>query len=363
MGALRGRRLRVGLRALLVLLAAALVVLALLPSPIDPLAFEPPPAPAPEGPLAPNEALRPAELLAVGTLHGPEYLAFDASGRLYAATAEGAIVRLDEAGQPRLFAATGGRPLGMRFTAAGELLVCDSDKGLLSVDPGGRVTALAVEAEGVPFRLTDNLDVARDGTVYFSDASDRFGQPDYLLDLFEARPHGRLLRYDPVSRRTTVLLRDLYFANGVALSQGEDFVLVNETYRYRTRRYWLKGPRAGASEVFLDNLPGFPDNLDGNRQGSFWMALFTVRNPIADTVHPHPWAKSLLAKLPRFTWPRPKPYGLVLEVDESGRILRSLHDPGGRRVQHVTTAREHDGFLYLGTLDQAWIGRLALPAR
>src|SRR5206468_664343 len=63
----------------------------------------------------------------------------------------------------------------------------------------------------------------RDGTVYFSDASDRFRQPDYLLDLFEARPHGRLLRYDPGSRRTIVLLRDLYFANGVALSQGEDF--------------------------------------------------------------------------------------------------------------------------------------------
>jgi len=355
--------MRVGLRVLLPLIVTGLVVLALLPSPIDPLPYEPSPAPALEGPLAPNEALRPAELLAEGTLRGPEDLAIDASGRLYAATADGAIVRLDEAGRPVRFAATGGRPLGLRFAATGELIVCDSDRGLLSVDSSGSVTVLTAEAEGAPFRLTDNLDVARDGTIYFSDASDRFGQPDYLFDLFEARPHGRLLRYDPASRRTTVLLRDLYFANGVALSRAEDFVLVNETYRYRTRRYWLTGPRAGASEVFLDNLPGFPDNLDGNRKGSFWIALFTVRNPIADRLHPHPWAKSLLAKLPRFTWPRPKPYGLVLEVDESGRILRSLHDPGGQRVRHVTTAREHDGYLYLGSLDQDWIGKLALPAR
>ena len=100
-----------------------------------------------------------------------------------------------------------------------------------------------------------------------------------MFDLLEARPHGRLLRYDPATRQTTVLLRDLYFANGVALSRGEDFVLVNETYRYRTRRFWLKGPKAGTSDVFLDNLPGFPDNIDGNRKGSFWLALFTVRNP------------------------------------------------------------------------------------
>ena len=287
-------------------------------------------------------------------------MAFDGLGRLHAATADGAVVRLDARGEPSVFARTGGRPLGMRFTADGTLLVCDAQRGLLSVDPAGRVAVLSREAEGVPFRFTNNLDVARDGSVYFSDASSRFGQADYLLDLLEGRPHGRLLRYDPVRGATTVLLRDLYFANGVALSRDEDFVLVNETYRYRTRRYWLKGDRAGAADVFLDGLPGFPDNLAASGRGTFWMALFTVRNPAADFLHPRPGVRRLLAKLPRFAWPRPAPYGLVLEVDESGRVLRSLHDPGGLRVRQVTTAREHDGSLYLGTLHEAWIGRLAL---
>lgn len=342
------------------LLGLFLLVLVLLPSPIDPLAYRPPPAPALTGPLAPNEALRATTLLAEGRVHGPEDVAFDSAGRLYAATAGGVIERFDASG-PKPFATTGGRPLGMRFTPSGELVVCDASRGLLSIDPAGQVSVLATEAEGVPFRLADNLDVASDGIVYFSDASSRYGQGDYMFDLLEARPHGRLLRYDPATRQTSVLLRDLYFANGVALSRGEDFVLVNETYRYRTRRLWLKGPKAGTSDLFLDNLPGFPDNIDGNRKGSFWLALFTVRNPIADTLHPHPWLKTLLARLPRFAWPRPKPYGLVLEVDEDGRILRSLHDPGGRRVPQITTAREHDGFLYLGTLDGSWVGKLALP--
>ena len=355
--------LKRALGAVLGLLAGGLVVLCVVPSPIDPLAYDPPPPPALVGPLAPNEALRAAEHLAAGRVQGPEDLAFDASGRLYAATAAGTIVRLDPAGEPHDFATTGGRPLGLRFAPSGDLIVCDAARGLLSVDPAGRVSVLTSEAAGTPFRFTNNLDLARDGTVYFTDASSGFGQRDYLFDLFEARPRGRFLRYDPVARRTTVLLRDLYFANGVALSAREDFVLVNETYRYRTRRYWLEGDKAGTSDVFLDNLPGFPDNLDGNRKGSFWMAFFTVRNPIADAIHPHPFVKSLLAKLPRFTWPRPRPYGLVLEVDEEGRILRSLHDPDGRQVSQVTTAREHEGSLYLGTLEQAWIGKLALPPR
>ena len=355
-------------RALLVLAGlavAGLGVLALLPSPIDAVAYAPPPAPALTGPLAPNELLRAAELLAEGRIHGPEDVAVDAEGRLYAATADGSglIQRLDADGTPRDFASTGGRPLGLRFAPGGMLIVCDSSRGLLSVDPEGHVTVLASEAEGVPFRFTNNLDVAQDGTVYSSDSSTRFGQAGYLYDLFEARPSGRLLRYDPAAGKATVLLRDLFFANGVALSRDESFVLVNETFRYRTTRYWLKGPQAGTSDVFLDNLPGFPDNLDGTRKGTFWMALFTVRNPIADTLHPYPRAKNLVAKLPRFVWPRPEPYGLVLEIDETGRILRSLQDPGGQRVRHVTTAREHDGTLYLGSLDQTWIGRLPLPAR
>jgi hypothetical protein len=32
-------------------------------------------------------------------------------------------------------------------------------------------------------------------------------------------------------------------------------------------------------------------------------------------------------------------------------------------VTQVTTAREHEGHLYLGTLHERWIGRLALPLR
>ena len=79
-----------------------------------------------------------------------------------------------------------------------------------------------------------------------------------------------------------------------------------------------------------------------------------------DRLHPRPFAKALLSKLPRALWPRPAPYGLVLALDEDGRIRRSLHDPGGERVVEVTSAEEAGGFLYLGNLTRDRIARLAL---
>lgn len=342
------------------LLAAAGLWLALTPSPIDPLAWDAPAAPALDGVLAANDVLASAELLGRGQLAGPEDSAVDAQGRLYAGLHDGRIVRLDAEGRPQTFADTGGRPLGMDFDAAGNLIVADAWKGLLSIDPQGGIRVLAREAGGVPFAFTDDLDIARDGRIYFSDASSRFHQPDYLLDLLEARPHGRLLRHDPASGRTEVLLDGLYFANGVALSQAEDFVLVNETYRYRISRYWLSGEKAGQHDIFIDNLPGLPDNLQGDRAGTFWVALPTPRKADADFLHRHPWLKAQLAKLPRALWPQPTPYGLVLALDEQGRILRSLHDPSGEHLRMITSAKPHGGHLYLGSLDNDRLGRLKL---
>src|SRR5690606_35641082 len=162
------------------------------------------------------------------------------------------------------------------------------------------------------------------------------------------------------TRQVTTLLDGLYFANGVALSQAEDFVLVNETYRYRITRYWLKGEKAGQSDVFIDNLPGFPDNISATRDGRFWLALFTVRNPQMDAMHPRPRVKKIVSRLPRTFWPKPAPYGFVAELDEQGHILRTLQDPDGKRLSTVTSVKEAGGKLYLGSLYNDRIGVLTL---
>jgi sugar lactone lactonase YvrE len=348
------------LALMLLLIGGFALWLAITPSPIQPLAWQAPAAPQMTGVLEPNDTLMKAELLARGQIHGPEDSAVDAQGLLYTGLHDGRVVRIYGDGEIEAFADTQGRPLGMDFDAKGNLIVADAYKGLLSINPQGQITVLSREAEGVAFKFTDDLDIARDGTIYFSDASSRFEQPDYLLDLLEARPHGRLLSYDPSTGETRVLLNDLYFANGVALSANEDFVLINETYRYRITRYWLKGDKAGSSDVFIDNLPGLPDNLQGDRNGTFWVALPSPRKADADWLHSVPWVKAQLAKLPRSFWPQATPYGLVIALNEQGEITQSLHDASGSHLRMVTSAKPVGDYLYLGSLDNDRIGRLKI---
>lgn len=344
---------------------AALLILLLLvagfllwPSPVDSVAWEPPEPPGLEGAAQPNEALLDAEVLARGKIEGPEDTEVDAEGNVYGGLQDGRIIRVTPDGSVETFADTEGRPLGLEFDDDGNLIVADAWKGLLSISPDGTIEVLTTESGGEPFAFTDDLAIASDGRIYFSDASSQFHQPDYRLDMLETRPHGRLLRYDPETGETETLMDDLYFANGVALTEDERSVLVNETWRYRIREYHLEGDKAGTSELFARNLPGFPDNLSVDDNGIVWVALPTKRNPMMDRLHPSPWLKEQVAKLPESLQPGPEPYGLVLAFDQQGRMLGSLHDPTGERLQMVTSVKARDSALYFGSLYNDRIGRL-----
>ena len=346
--------------SLLFLLIILVVFFVFKETPVNPVAYAPPKSPDLTGILAPNDLLKNAEVIAAGRINGPEDVAIDEDGRLYGGTQDGEIIRIWPDGKIETFAVTDGRPLGLHFDGEGNLIVCDAYKGLLSIDAGGEVTVLAASAEGVSFKFADDLDIASDGIIYFSDASDTFDHSKYLFDLLESKSHGRLMSYNPTNGKVTVLLKGLYFANGVALSENEDFVLVTETYRYRITRYWLTGPKAGSSDIFADNLPGFPDGISADRKGTFWLALFTVRNALMDTIHPYPVLKTLLSKLPPPLWPKPEPYGFVIALDEEGNIVKSLQEPTGKYLREITSVQEHGGSLYLGSLHNDRIGKYNL---
>lgn len=330
------------------------------PAPIDPLPWQPQPTEGMTGAFALNDKLKSSEILPVKDGFGPEDIAVDAEGRIYGGLHDGRIIRMqaDGSGQETFAEIEGGRPLGLAFDAHGNLIVADSWKGLLSVSPKGDVTVLTTGPKDRPFKFTDDLDIASDGKIYFSDASDTYGQPDYMLDLMEARGHGRLMMYDPATGATQMLLDNLYFANGIALSQAEDFVLVNETGRYRVTRYWLKGEKAGSHDVFIDNLPGFPDGISRGTGGVFWLAIPSPRNPALDNAHPNPWLKGFLTKLPKFVAPGAIKQGVVVALNEAGEVMQTLHDPDGSRVYMVTSVEQVGDQIYLGSLEAPQIVRL-----
>lgn len=361
----RSQALRLTARALGVLVLLLALYLALWPVPVDPVAWDAPADSGLVGPFAPNRKLEAMELLPLGGDHGPEALTADSAGRLYTGTAEGNIVRFEPDGSnPVRWARTGGRPLGLAFAPDGSLVVADALKGLLSISPEGVVTTLATEADGIPIGYADDVDVAGDGRIFFSDASTRFpasqGGGTYdasLLEIIEHRGSGRLLVYDPATRRATTVAGGLAFANGVAVSHDQRYVLVNETASYRVLRVRIDGAGYPVPEPVLENLPGFPDNLTRGRDGRFWIALISPRNRLLDRVAGRPFLRKVIQRLPAFLRPKAVDYTHVVAFHRDGRVVASLQDPGGRLPAN-TSALETERYLLLGSLAAGALGRI-----
>lgn len=350
----------------------ALILLALLiwgawyvlasPVPFDPAAWVPPSAPRLTGAYQPNRRLAGIERVGTDIGVGPEDVAVDAQGRIYAGVEDGRIVRMAPDGSAvETFAETGGRPLGMDFDAAGNLIVADAYMGLLRVSADGDISVLATEHDGVPFGITDDVDVAADGTIYFSDASYRFSVDEYMVDLMEHRPNGRLLAYHPASEETRLVLDSLYFANGVAVSDDQRFVLVAETWTYRVRRYWLTGDQAGTDDIFIDNLPGFPDGISADGSGRFWVTLVAPRDASLDNqLLPSPFVRRLMWRLPDSFLPVQGSYGFVMRLSGNGRVEEVLQDPASGYAT-ITSVEQVGRTLYFGSLAEGSVGRIAAP--
>lgn len=355
---------------LIVAALVALIVLYLLfwPVPISPQAWTPSPVPPLTGPYQQNSALAKTERLSLGTgspLPGagfaPEDVALDAAGRIYTGLDDGRIMRLQADGTgPAAFANTHGRPLGLAFDPGGNLIVADAIKGLLSVAPDGSVTVLTTAADGVPFRCTNDLDVAADGTIYFTDASSKYPLTDFTADLVEHGPNGRFFAYDPQTKTTRTLLPNLAFANGVAVSPDQSFVLVVETGAYRVHRFWLKGAKQGQAEIFIDNLPGFPDGIMSNSKDEFWLALVTPRDAALDLLLPHPFLRKAIVRLPKFLQPAPKRYSFVLGLDTNGAVIDNLQNGSPDCYAEIANVVERNGMLYFGSIGESTVGRYRL---
>lgn len=339
------------------------------PVAIEPIAWHPPKIPPYEGRFAFTNSLRKAEKLWRGKLAGPESTAIK-DGCLYTGLTDGNVMRapIDGSGEPEVVANTGGHPLGMKFDAAGNLIICDADKGLVCLTPEGEVSVLSDEVEGRQLNVADDLDIAPDGKIYFSDISSKYtlAQADYAM--MEDNPLGELICYDPATKRSSVVLDKLRLANGVAIGPEGDYVLVNQTLGFCVTRLWLKGSKAGQSEAFVPNLPGGPDNITFNGKDTYWVALAYPRFPRLEALASRPFKKKLMMRLPRFFALVPEffsglnlpTFGLLVGVDMEGNITHFM-DAKDNSIGMVTSVLEHEGYLYLGSLMSDYVARIPVP--
>lgn len=356
------------------------LIIWLIPSQIDPVAYSFPEPPEMTGALSPNNHLQKAVRLYENELVGPESILVDGD-YLYTGTADGKVLVIHK-GEIRVLAELGrkpcgrfedeptcGRPLGMRLDKSGYLIVCDAYLGLFKINVvTGDVFTLwpsSAPINGKKMRLLNDLDIASDGTIYMSDSSTKWDRKQHRYCIFEGEDTGRLISYDPVTNTTRELFSGIPFANGVQLSKDQSYLLLTSTTLGKIFRYNLQGPNRGKLEVFNDNLPGLPDNIRRSSYGGYWVGLATVRKKsfsFIDFAASRPWLRSLMTKLfslDVLTSLVPK-YGLVIHLNERGEITKSLHDPTGTKITAVSEVEDKDGILYMGSYNLPYLAKLNL---
>ena len=249
-------------------------------------------------PYALDDRLAGAEAIGLGELEGPEDVVLDEQDHLYCGTRHGEIVRFlaPDYKRSEIFAHTGGFPLGLAFDRAGNLISCVGAMGLYSIARDGEVTKLSAETtrswtsvvDDARLRDPNDCDVAPDGRIFFTDSTTRYDAHDWALDSIESRPTGRLLCYDPRSGKTSTLLDNYRYANGVCIAHDGQSLFFAESWACRVHRYWFDGPKAGQVECVIRDMPGYPDNINRASDGGYWMAWLGMRTPSFDLALRHP---------------------------------------------------------------------------
>lgn len=356
--------------ALIVLSLAA--YLFIWPVPIAPVSWNADSAPGYTGPHASNNRLAGLQLIALGDNPGPEHVALGKDGNLYTAVDNGNIMRMKSDGSSlEVFANTGGRVLGFDFAADGALIAADAMRGVLSIAPDGTVKMLFDNLNGDPVRYPNSIVVAGSGKIYITDSSNRFAPSDWggtfeasTLDIVEQSASGRVLEHDPKQNTTRIVAKGLSFANGIALSDDEQTLFVNETGRYRVWKISVAAnghdvaQESPLASILLDNLPGFPDNLMRGRAGRIWLGFAKPRNAAIDFMADKPVLRTMVLRFPRFLWPIPEAYGHVIAFTEDGRIVADLQDPSGAYPE-TTSVTETADRLYVQSLHAKSLGWLA----
>ena len=366
--------MKTALKVGIVVVSLVIAYLTLWPVPIAPQAWQAPADKGYTGDFAANTRLANLDRIPLPEgVHGPEdFVVAQEDGReiVYTTSQTGVILRIDTQNRTSsVFAETGGVPLGMERDAEGNFIVADAYRGLLSISPDGRkVEVLTDEVDGSPILYADDLDIAPDGVIYFSDASTKFGaeaagstMAASLLEIIEHGKTGRFLSYDPATRETAIVATGYSFANGVAMCPDGDCFLGAETGSYSIDRIYVAGPRKGQAERLIENLPGFPDNInrgamvDGKQ--TYWVGLAAPRSKTLDDMAQSPFARKIGQRLPQALQPVAVPYGHVFQIDEDGKVLQSLQDPQGS-YSTTTGAVESDDWLYISSLAAHDLGRL-----
>jgi sugar lactone lactonase YvrE len=331
-----------------------------------------------KGAFEKNTLLDKIQYLGLGKYQSPEHIAYK-NGWVYASMADGSIIRvLPDGSSIEEVVNTKGRPLGFDFDSTNALIIADpmygKHGGLLRVTGSNnqQIELLADSVENTAIKFADAVVVAASGKIYFTDATTLFGGTEHggiakasTMDFLASSCSGRLLEYNPQTKKTRIVMRDFSFANGIAFTQDGTHLMLAECGKYRI---WKINPNASnisanqtsdEAHIIMDNLPGFPDNMMLGKEGRIWVGLTDVRNETLDNLSDKPKWRSLILKF-LFLLGDDKKTGFahVFAIDENGNVLKSLQN---EKSDYPMTcgATETETALYIHSLSEnnkiAWI--------
>lgn len=335
---------------------------------LKPLAYQPEPIPSFNGVTQLNEKLLVSKKIEIDGWFGPEDILFDPLGNLYTGVhnadfSDGRILKIDDSGTVEEFYNSDAWVAGLHFDKTNNLIALSHKQGLISISPTKEVTVLAATDENEnPFLIPNGLDIADDGMIYFTNTSQKSA---YTIKygrkvIMEMRPLGGLHSYNPLTKKVNTLIDGTYFGNGVVVSKDQTYLLMVETTKYRVLKYWLSGNKAGKTEVFINNLPGFPNGISIRKDGSYWLGFSTKRNKALDDIHPKTGMKKFVYELPEFIQPKAERFGMVMNISSEGEILKTLFDSQGKILSEAGSVKEYNGYLYIGGDVLPYIGKYKL---
>lgn len=172
----------------------------------------------------------------------------------------GNILEIEDSGQKKIVANTGGIPAGLQLHTDGSLWVADMKLGILRVTLQGTVTREVVSFEDHPIRGCNDCSFDSEGNLYFTaPAGSSAAHP--VGEVFCRLQDGEVVR----------LGDGFAFCNGLAVSAGDDLLIIAETGTKRLHGYRLEAPGKVGEKFLFATLPGDhsggPDGIDFDEFG------------------------------------------------------------------------------------------------
>jgi gluconolactonase len=118
-------------------------------------------------------------------------------------------------------------PNGLALDAQQNLLICHHGDHAIAIHTKDKKLSLLTNTfNGRPFNSPNDIVVASDGIVYFTDPP--YGLKDQLLNPEMFQPVAGIYRYD--INGVALAATDLYYPNGLAFSPGEEWLYASSTH-------------------------------------------------------------------------------------------------------------------------------------